>query len=126
MPIPYENGNYTTLIPSAEACAEQRRQALGSNHYDKGDDEQQRNKLILKRAHRRQELETDAAGADEAEHERRADVLVEPIERDPEQRRQDGGDDPWVKTCTRRAPILTPRRRDPALPAHAEAEGRQL
>ena len=34
-----ENGNYVTLFPLAEARAEQRGKALGSNHYNKGDDQ---------------------------------------------------------------------------------------
>ena len=38
-------------------------------------------------------LEADAAGADEAEHQRRADVFVEPVKADAQQRRQHGRDD---------------------------------
>jgi hypothetical protein len=62
------------LIPpavfSAEARAEQCRKALGGNHDDKGDDQQKRHGLILKQAHRREQLEADAAGADKAQHQR--------------------------------------------------------
>jgi hypothetical protein len=56
------------FIPSAEAGAKQRRKALGGNHDDKGDHQQQRSELVLKQAHRRQQLETNPAGADKAEY----------------------------------------------------------
>jgi hypothetical protein len=48
-----------TLIPSAEAGVEQRWKTLGGNHDDKGDDQQKRNKPILKQAHRREQLAFD-------------------------------------------------------------------
>src|SRR6516225_9718668 len=81
------------LFSSSEAGTEQRRKALGDNYDNKGDDEQKRDELILEQTHRREQFEADAAGADKAEHQRRADVLVEPIEGDPEERGQNRWDD---------------------------------
>ena len=48
---------------------------------------------VLEQVHRGQQFEAEAAGADEAEHQRRADVLVQPIQRDAQQRRQDAWHD---------------------------------
>src|SRR2546423_517451 len=65
------------------------RKGDGKKSQKKGDNKQRRQERLLKQAHRRKQLETNPAGSKKAEPERRADVLVEPIKRDPEQRGQD-------------------------------------
>src|SRR6185312_14102898 len=67
---------------SSELFTQHRRKPFGGEDDHEGDDQQQRDLAVLEEVHRRQQLEADAARTDEPQHQRGADILVEPVEAD--------------------------------------------